>query len=94
MSAATIFIQRTNFIDACYIVAFSLFIYGMSGLTGPRTAVRGNMIAAVGMLIAIAFGTINIVGGFVVTDRMLGMFKRKPDLPSGESAGEIEREGK
>ena len=50
---ATIFLQQTNFIDACYIVAFSLFIYGMSGLTGPRTAVRGNMIAAVGMLIAI-----------------------------------------
>jgi NAD(P) transhydrogenase subunit beta len=50
---ATIFLQSTNFIDACYIVAFSLFIYGMSGLTGPRTAVRGNMIAAVGMLIAI-----------------------------------------
>ena len=49
----TIFLQRTNFIDACYIVAFSLFIYGLSGLTGPRTAVRGNMIAAVGMAIAI-----------------------------------------
>ncbi|MDX6663394.1 MAG: H+-translocating transhydrogenase subunit alpha [Solirubrobacterales bacterium] len=29
-------------------------------------------------VIAIAFGTINIVGGFVVTDRMLGMFSRKP----------------
>jgi NAD(P) transhydrogenase subunit alpha len=28
--------------------------------------------------IAIAFGTINIVGGFLVTDRMLGMFGRKP----------------
>ena len=28
--------------------------------------------------IAIAFGTINIVGGFLVTDRMLGMFSRKP----------------
>ena len=53
MTVATIFLQQTNFIDACYIVAFSLFIYGMSGLTGPRTAVRGNMIAAVGMLIAI-----------------------------------------
>jgi NAD(P) transhydrogenase subunit beta len=51
--AATIFLQRSNFIDACYIVAFSLFIYGMSGLTGPRTAVRGNRIAAVGMGIAI-----------------------------------------
>ena len=29
-------------------------------------------------LIAVAFGTINIVGGFMVTDRMLGMFARKP----------------
>jgi H+-translocating NAD(P) transhydrogenase subunit alpha len=28
--------------------------------------------------IAIAFGTINIVGGFLVTDRMLGMFSRRP----------------
>ncbi len=28
--------------------------------------------------IAITFGTINIVGGFMVTDRMLGMFVRKP----------------
>ena len=28
--------------------------------------------------IAIAFGTINIVGGFMVTDRMLGMFTRRP----------------
>jgi H+-translocating NAD(P) transhydrogenase subunit beta len=52
-SVGTIFLQRTNFIDACYIVAFSLFIYGLSGLTGPRTAVRGNKIAAVGMAIAI-----------------------------------------
>ncbi len=31
------------------------------------------------LVIAIAFGTINIVGGFLVTDRMLGMFKRKPE---------------
>jgi H+-translocating NAD(P) transhydrogenase subunit beta len=50
---ATIFLQSTSFIDAMYIVAFSLFIYGMSGLTGPRTAVRGNKIAAVGMVIAV-----------------------------------------
>ncbi|HEX5407390.1 MAG TPA: NAD(P) transhydrogenase subunit alpha [Pseudonocardiaceae bacterium] len=33
------------------------------------------------LVIAIAFGTINIVGGFLVTDRMLGMFKRKPEAP-------------
>jgi len=29
------------------------------------------------LVIAIAFGTINIVGGFLVTDRMLEMFKRR-----------------
>jgi len=37
------------------------------------------------LVIAIAFGTINVVGGFLVTDRMLGMFKgRKP--PKGDVA--------
>lgn len=29
------------------------------------------------LVIAIVFGTINIVGGFLVTDRMLAMFKQK-----------------
>jgi H+-translocating NAD(P) transhydrogenase subunit alpha len=28
--------------------------------------------------IAIAFGAINVVGGFLVTDRMLNMFKQRP----------------
>jgi NAD(P) transhydrogenase subunit beta len=50
---ATVFLQTTNFIDAAYIVAFGLMIYGMSGLTGPRTAVRGNQIAAMGMAVAV-----------------------------------------
>jgi len=42
----------SNVINGLYIVAFALFIFGLSGLTGPRTAVRGNKIAAVGMAIA------------------------------------------
>ena len=42
------------------------------------------------LVIAIAFGTINIVGGFLVTDRMLGMFKRKPDLPEAPAPEELE----
>ena len=38
--------------------------------------------------IAIAFGTINVVGGFLVTDRMLGMFKNKPaPADAGASVG-------
>jgi NAD(P) transhydrogenase subunit beta len=43
----------TVLVSILYIVAFSLFIYGLMGLTGPRTAVRGNLIAAVGMGIAV-----------------------------------------
>jgi NAD(P) transhydrogenase subunit alpha len=45
------------------------------------------------LVIAIAFGTINVVGGFLVTDRMLEMFKAKPkppkdaDGPGGEDGG-------
>jgi NAD(P) transhydrogenase subunit alpha len=35
--------------------------------------------------IAVVFGTINIVGGFLVTDRMLEMFKRRrPEEGGGE----------
>src|SRR3954452_21089946 len=47
------FLHDPNFIYVLYIVAFSLFIYRLSGLTGPGTAVRGNRIAAVGMAIAV-----------------------------------------
>ena len=35
------------------------------------------------LVIAVAFGTINVVGGFLVTDRMLGMFKKKPETGAG-----------
>jgi NAD(P) transhydrogenase subunit beta len=47
------FITDYNFRAVLYIVSFALFIYGLSGLTGPKTAVRGNRIAAVGMGIAV-----------------------------------------
>ena len=53
MTLATSFFHDQNFLRVLYIVAFALFIYGLSGLTGPRTAVRGNRIAAVGMAIAV-----------------------------------------
>ncbi|GAB3213058.1 NAD(P)(+) transhydrogenase (Re/Si-specific) subunit beta [Nocardia tengchongensis] len=42
-----------NLVNVLYIAAFALFIYGLMGLTGPKTAVRGNWIAAVGMGIAV-----------------------------------------
>ena len=39
------------------------------------------------LVIAIAFGTINVVGGFLVTDRMLGMFKSKPAPADAGASG-------
>jgi proton-translocating NAD(P)+ transhydrogenase subunit beta len=45
--------SRADVIEALYIVAFALFIVGLRMLRGPRTAVRGNQVAAVGMAVAI-----------------------------------------
>src|SRR5215213_2114437 len=42
-----------NFIDSAYLVASILFILGIRGLAHPRTARQGNLLAAVGMGIAI-----------------------------------------
>ena len=42
-----------TFVGIAYLVAASLFILGIKGLTKPRTAVRGNMLAAIGMLVAV-----------------------------------------
>ncbi|MHB8492517.1 MAG: NAD(P)(+) transhydrogenase (Re/Si-specific) subunit beta [Solirubrobacteraceae bacterium] len=50
---ATIFLQSESFIYVLYIVSFVLMIQGLRGLVGPRTAVRGNRIAAVGMAVAV-----------------------------------------
>lgn len=41
------------FINICYLVAAVLFIYGIKGMTSPKTAVRGNQLSAFGMLIAV-----------------------------------------
>ncbi len=56
---ATSWIQSESFIYVLYIIAFSLFIQGLRGLSGPTTAVRGNRIAAVGMAIAIVATLLN-----------------------------------
>jgi H+-translocating NAD(P) transhydrogenase subunit alpha len=40
-------------------------------------------------LVAVAFATMNVVGGYVVTDRMLQMFRKKPTSPAPKAdAGE------
>ena len=43
-----------NAINLVYLAASVLFILGIRGLTHPRTAVRGNLMGATGMLLAVA----------------------------------------
>ena len=52
---------------------------------GPAEGLLEDVI----LVIAIAFGTINVVGGFLVTDRMLEMFRKKPE-PKKDAQAEAE----
>jgi H+-translocating NAD(P) transhydrogenase subunit beta len=45
---------QSAFVQVCYIVSFSLFIFGVRRGTHPTTAKQGNLIAATGMAIAVA----------------------------------------
>ncbi|AMO58927.1 NAD(P) transhydrogenase subunit beta PntB [Mycolicibacterium phlei] len=49
-----------HLVTVLYIVSFALFIFGLSGLTGPKTAVRGNWIAATGMALAVVATLIKV----------------------------------
>ena len=41
------------FVNLAYLVASVFFVIGLKGLAHPRTAVRGNLLGALGMLIAV-----------------------------------------
>jgi H+-translocating NAD(P) transhydrogenase subunit beta len=59
------FSQGSDFVQACYIVAFSLFIFGISRGTHPTTARQGNLIAATGMAIAVAITlSLDVIGNW------------------------------
>ena len=51
--------MRESIINLAYLLASVLFIYGLKGLSHPRTAVRGNFIGAIGMLIAVVVTLLN-----------------------------------
>ena len=63
----------------------------ISGITIVGALIASNAdagtLAAVLAFLAVVTATINVVGGFLVTDRMLGMF-RKPRNPSEKRGGE------
>ena len=56
----------------------------ISGITliGALMAVKANPTSTLSLILgtlAVAFATINVVGGYLVTNRMLGMFKKKEE---------------
>ncbi|MCS6883177.1 MAG: NAD(P)(+) transhydrogenase (Re/Si-specific) subunit beta [Oscillochloridaceae bacterium] len=66
--------MRESLINLAYLVAAVLFILGIKGMTHPRTAVRGNRMGAIGMLIAVVAALLDmhvvryewIIAGLVV----------------------------
>ena len=59
--------MNTWALNLCYLVASVLFILGLKGLSHPRTAVRGNLLGAIGMLLAIVVTLLdrNVLGAGV-----------------------------
>jgi len=47
-------------------------------------ALADDLLGYVLAFIAVAFGAMNVVGGYVVTDRMLQMFRKKPTAPKAD----------
>lgn len=64
--------SATNAISAISIVG-ALVIAGA----------KYSLLASILGFVAVACATINVVGGFIITDRMLGMFKRDEQKPEG-----------
>ena len=47
-------------------------------------AIADNPLSILLSVLAVAFATMNVVGGYLVTDRMLEMFKKRPVAPRSE----------
>lgn len=54
-------------------------VVGAMSATAAAVFAGDSVIGTVFGVIAIVLATINVVGGYLVTDRMLGMFKKKGD---------------
>jgi NAD(P) transhydrogenase subunit alpha len=53
-------------------------------IAATATDLLGYILAA----IAVVFGAMNVVGGYVVTDRMLQMFRKRPTAPKADKGSE------
>ena len=81
-----------NLVTLLYLIASVCFIQALKGLSHPTSSIRGNLFGMIGMAIAaltettlgksmgvlaVALAAVNVFGGFLVTRRMLEMFRKK-----------------
>ena len=79
-----------NWIDIAYLIAACLFVLGIKGLTKPKTAVRGNLLAAAGMGVAALVTLLNehivtyevIIAGVVVGGLIGAIMAKKVQMTS------------
>ncbi len=65
--------MSANLSAILYLVSGVLFILALRGLSSPETSRQGNLFG----FFAIILSAVNIFGGFLVTQRMLAMYKKK-----------------
>ena len=61
-----------------------IVLVGAMIIAGIANDPLGYLLAFIGVV----FGSMNVVGGYVVTDRMLQMFKKRPTAPKADAAKE------
>ncbi|MEQ3724114.1 NAD(P)(+) transhydrogenase (Re/Si-specific) subunit beta [Alcanivorax sp.] len=79
-----------NWIDIAYLISACLFVLGIKGLTKPKTAVRGNLLAAAGMGVAAVVTLLNerivtyevIIAGVVVGGLIGAIMAKKVQMTS------------
>ncbi len=67
--------NKAELINLAYLAAGVLFILGLKGLTHPRTAVRGNFLGAIGMLVAVVATLVHqevVSYGYIIAGLLIG----------------------
>lgn len=82
--------MNATIVNLVYLAAAVLFILGIKGLSKPKTAVRGNMLSAVGMLVAVVITLLDnsivsfefIIAGVVIGAVIGGVMALKVQMTS------------
>ena len=61
----------SDLVNLFYLVSAALFILGLKGLSHPRTAVRGNLLGSLAMLLAIDAGNTQTAFGLFQGEQLL-----------------------